>query len=99
VTKEVLSNKAWHLYIISKSDKYYTGITTDLKNRLCQHGNPPLLYEETFSDKHQAAKEKEKLKVGPGQKKPSLLQNSADEFILRSNAKPGVLLGELNKAL
>ncbi|MHC4486141.1 MAG: GIY-YIG nuclease family protein [Planctomycetota bacterium] len=24
----------WHLYIIEKSDKYYTGITTDLKNRL-----------------------------------------------------------------
>jgi len=45
----------WHLYIIEKSDKYYTGITTDLKNRLRQHGNPPLLYKEQFPDKYQAA--------------------------------------------
>jgi predicted GIY-YIG superfamily endonuclease len=52
----------WHLYIIEKSDKYYTGITTDLKNRLRQHGNPPLLYKETFPDKHQAAKREKQIK-------------------------------------
>jgi predicted GIY-YIG superfamily endonuclease len=52
----------WHLYIIEKSDKYYTGITTDLKNRLRQHGNPPLLYKETFPDNHQAAKREKQIK-------------------------------------
>ncbi|MBW8039512.1 MAG: hypothetical protein FVQ85_05885 [Planctomycetes bacterium] len=46
----------WHLYIIKQKEKFYTGITTDLKNRLHQHGNPPLLYKEPFQNKHQAAR-------------------------------------------
>ncbi|MHC4545860.1 MAG: GIY-YIG nuclease family protein [Planctomycetota bacterium] len=41
----------WHLYIIKQREKFYTGITTDLKNRLHQHGNPPLLYKEHFQNK------------------------------------------------
>jgi predicted GIY-YIG superfamily endonuclease len=52
----------WYLYIINKKDKYYTGITTDLQNRLRQHGSPPLLYKETFPDKHQAAKREKQIK-------------------------------------
>jgi len=46
----------WYLYIIEKSEKFYTGVTTDLENRLRQHGNPPLLYKEPFQNKHQAAR-------------------------------------------
>ena len=46
----------WYLYIIEKREKFYTGITTDLNNRLHQHGNSPLLYKETFQNKHQAAR-------------------------------------------
>jgi len=45
----------WHLYIIKEREKFYTPITTDLKNRLHQHGNPPLFYKEPFQNKHQAA--------------------------------------------
>ncbi|MCH7558822.1 MAG: GIY-YIG nuclease family protein [Planctomycetes bacterium] len=63
----------WHLYIIEKSDKYYTGITTDLKNRLRQHGNPPLLYKETFPDKHQAAKREKQIKGFSRAKKGNLI--------------------------
>lgn len=44
----------WWLYIIEKKGKYYTGITTDLQNRLRQHGNPPLLFKKTFPDKIKA---------------------------------------------
>ena len=45
----------WYLYIIKQREKFYTPITTDLKNRLNQHGKPPLLYKEHFQNKHQAA--------------------------------------------
>jgi len=52
----------WYLYIILKNGKYYTGITANLKNRLRQHGNPPLQYKETFPDKFQAAKREKQIK-------------------------------------
>jgi predicted GIY-YIG superfamily endonuclease len=34
----------WCVYIIEKSGRYYTGITTDLANRLRQHGAEKALY-------------------------------------------------------
>jgi len=36
----------WWVYIIDKNGKMYVGFTTDLTNRLKQHGNPELLYKE-----------------------------------------------------
>ncbi len=40
MTKLSIKNKAWEVYIIrAKSDKYYTGITTDLDRRLDEHKN------------------------------------------------------------
>jgi len=63
----------WHLYIIEKYGKYYTGITNDLKNRLRQHGNPPLLYKETFPDRHQAAKREKQIKGYSRKKKEALI--------------------------
>jgi len=62
----------WHLYIIEKYGKYYTGITTDLKNRLHQHGNPPLLYKEQFADKYQAAEREKQIKGYSRAKKQNL---------------------------
>jgi len=52
----------WHLYIIKEREKFYTGITNDLKYRLHQHGNPPLLYKEAFPNKHQAARRERQIK-------------------------------------
>jgi putative endonuclease len=63
----------WHLYIIKKNGRYYTGITTDIKNRLRQHGNPSILYQETFSDKHQAAKREKQIKSFSREKKKNLI--------------------------
>ena len=63
----------WHLYIIQKKDKYYTGITTDLQNRMRQHGNSPLLYKETFPDKFQAATREEQIKGWSRDKKEKLI--------------------------
>jgi putative endonuclease len=63
----------WYLYIIPKNNKYYTGITTDLKNRLRQHSSPPLLYKETFSDKFQAAGREKEIKGWSKAKKEHLI--------------------------
>ena len=64
----------WYLYIIKQREKLYTGITTDLKNRLHQHGNPPLLYKETFENKHQAARRERQIKGFSRAKKQNLIK-------------------------
>jgi len=63
----------WHLYIIKQREKFYTGITTDLKNRLHQHGNPPLLYKEPFQNKQQAARRERQIKGWSKAKKLELI--------------------------
>jgi len=64
----------WYLYIIEKREKFYTGITTDLENRLHQHGNPPLLYKEHFQNKHQAARRERQIKGFSRAKKQELIK-------------------------
>ena len=63
----------WHVYIIEKREKFYTGITTNLKNRLCQHGNPPLLFKENFQNKHQATQREKQIKGWSKAKKQNLI--------------------------
>ena len=63
----------WYVYIVNKNSKYYTGITTNLKNRLRQHGNSLLLYHETFKDKFQAAKREKEIKGWSKYKKEILI--------------------------
>ena len=63
----------WYLYIIKKKDRYYTGITTDLRNRLKQHGNPILLYKEPFPDKYKAALWEKEIKGFSRSKKDVLI--------------------------
>ena len=46
----------WCIYIIDKKGKFYVGITTDLPNRLKQHGSPKLLYKEGPLEKAAAAR-------------------------------------------
>ena len=63
----------WHLYIIKEREKFYTGITNDLKYRLHQHGNPPLLYKKAFPNKHQAAIRERQIKGWTKAKKQELI--------------------------
>jgi len=63
----------WYLYIIEKKHRYYTGITTDLKNRLRQHGSPPLLYKQIFPDKFNAAQREKQVKGYSREKKQKLI--------------------------
>ncbi len=74
-TREALLPKKdmWHLYIINKNGKYYTGITTDLKNRMRQHDSPPLLYKETFPNKFRAAQREKQIKGWSKAKKEDLI--------------------------
>jgi putative endonuclease len=52
----------WYLYITEKNNRLYTGITTDIENRLRQHGGSPLLYKEKFDDKYTAARREREIK-------------------------------------
>jgi len=63
----------WYLYIIEKNRKYYTGITTNLHNRLRRHSNPPLLYKQTFPDKLKAAHREREIKGFSREKKEQLI--------------------------
>ena len=65
----------WTLYLIRKGEKIYTGITTNLDNRMRQHGMPALLYTETFSDKYAAARREKQIKGWSQEKKLKLIQN------------------------
>ena len=76
----------WYVYIIKKSGHYYTGITTDITNRLRQHGNTQLLYKETFPDKHLAARREKQIKGWSRAKKELLIAKFTGEFTL-SEAK------------
>ena len=53
--------KMWHVYICDRKGKLYTGITTDLENRMRQH-DARLLYSETHPDRFQAAKREKQIK-------------------------------------
>jgi predicted GIY-YIG superfamily endonuclease len=64
----------WYLYIINKNGRFYTGITTNLKNRLHQHGKPPLLYKEDFPNKYEAAQRERQIKGFSKERKQKLIK-------------------------
>jgi putative endonuclease len=64
----------WWLYICEKRSGLYVGITTNLKKRLKQHGNPELLYKEgPFTRSDPVAREKQ-IKGWRREKKLALIQ-------------------------
>ena len=64
----------WYLYIIERKSQLYTGITTDLKNRLRQHGKVKLIYSETHENKEKAIKRERTIKGWSRAKKLTLLK-------------------------
>jgi predicted GIY-YIG superfamily endonuclease len=52
----------WWVYIIEKNGKLYTGITTDLYNRMCQHGKSTPAYTEGTVSRTEAAKRERQIK-------------------------------------
>jgi putative endonuclease len=65
----------WFLYICQKGDRFYVGITTDLKNRMRQHGNPDLLYSEGPLIKVEAVQRERQIKGWRREKKIKLMAN------------------------
>ena len=52
----------WFVYIISKRDKYYTGITNHLQHRLKQHGVERALFVEKVATAREAARREREIK-------------------------------------
>jgi len=96
---------SWWVYIIDKNGKMYVGITTDLTNRLKQHGNPELLYKEgplAHWHGNKRSPERNKSKDGGGRKnwnsllkgqesrgELALLRLTQDKFVKRRKSCPG----------
>jgi len=62
----------WWVYIIDKHGHFYTGITTDLRKRLRQHGVSNTLYVERHSTKTSAVKRERGIKGWSRRKKAAL---------------------------
>jgi len=52
----------WFVYICTKQDKLYTGITTDLSNRLRQHGRARLIHKESYAERDLAVHRERQIK-------------------------------------
>jgi len=67
--------RMWHVYLCEREGKLYTGITTDLKHRMCQH-RAELLYSECYADRHRAARREREIKGWRRGKKLDLIRSS-----------------------
>ena len=61
-----MDNRA--VYMVDKKGRLYVGVTTDLENRMCQHGSAKPLYQEGPMSKAEALRREGSLK-GWGRKK------------------------------
>jgi predicted GIY-YIG superfamily endonuclease len=74
--REILAGgvmKLWYVYIVGKSDGMYVGMTSDLQNRLRQHGWPALLFFEYFENKERALSREREIKGWSYRKKRDLI--------------------------
>ena len=65
---------AWYLYIIEKNGKLYVGITTDLENRMRQHGNSTPDYTEGPMPRKDAVQRERQIKKWSRIKKEGLIR-------------------------
>jgi putative endonuclease len=66
----------WWVYIVEKKSGLYVGITTDLENRMRQHGHSSPLYNEGPMSKHDALKRERILKGWSRKKKLELIETT-----------------------
>jgi len=67
----------WWVYIIEKRMQLYVVITTDLENRMRQHGQPATLYYEGPISKADALKRERTLKGWSRSKKLQLINEAS----------------------
>ncbi|MCP4714696.1 MAG: GIY-YIG nuclease family protein [Deltaproteobacteria bacterium] len=65
----------WYVYICDRNGQLYTGITTDVKHRMSQHGAELLCLEE-YENKQAAAKRERVIKGWRREKKLDLIRRS-----------------------
>jgi putative endonuclease len=69
----------WWVYIVEKRNKLYVGITTDLPNRMRQHGATNPLYHEGPMSKAEALKRERTLKGWSRKKKLELIEEASSQ--------------------
>ena len=69
----------WWVYIIEKKTGLYVGITTDLENRMLQHGQPVPLYYEGPVSKGDVLKKERTLKGWSRKKKLELIAKASSK--------------------
>lgn len=69
----------WWIYIVEKKGKLYVGITTDLPNRIRQHGATKPLYREGPMSKSEALKKERVLKGWRRAKKLALIAKASSQ--------------------
>jgi predicted GIY-YIG superfamily endonuclease len=69
----------WWVYIIEKKAKLYVGVTTDLENRMRQHGQAAPLYREGPLSKSDALKRERSLKGWSRKKKLELIDKASSQ--------------------
>jgi predicted GIY-YIG superfamily endonuclease len=67
----------WYVYVVDKRGKLYVGITTDLPNRMHQHGTDKPFHHEGPMSKSEALKRERTLKGWSRKKKMALLSGTA----------------------
>jgi predicted GIY-YIG superfamily endonuclease len=69
----------WFVYIIERKGKLYVGITTDLDNRIRQHGQAAPLYSEGPMSKSDALRRERTLKGRTRKKKLELIAKASSQ--------------------
>ena len=69
----------WWVYIIEKKEKLYVGVTTDLENRMRQHGHAAPLYRDGPLSKSDALKRERALKGWSRKKKLELIRKASSQ--------------------
>jgi predicted GIY-YIG superfamily endonuclease len=80
----------WWVYIIEEKTGLYVGITTDLENRMRQHGQPVPLYYEGPISKADALKRERTLKGWSRKKKLELITKTSSQ---ERSVSPGLVEG------
>jgi predicted GIY-YIG superfamily endonuclease len=69
----------WWVYIIEKRGNLYVGITTDVENRMRQHGKSAPLYREGPFSRDDAIKRERILKGWTRKKKQELIARASSQ--------------------
>ena len=72
--------ETWWVYILDREGRLYTGITTDLVNRMRQHGRSTPLYQEGPMTRAEAVKREKELKGWNRLKKLELIAKASERI-------------------